>query len=345
MKKAWIAFAVTLVLILPARIYAMLHYLDAKTGFYSDGGKVIAVISVLLVLGIAATVVFTPGKRFEGVPYRPVRDIPTAAAAALTGIFVLIQSVVGLTSGYGGDDRVLYLIFSVIGLPAGGMILAAAYEFATGEAFLRKHPLLALIPTLWGCVLLIFLFVTYAATVNVVENVYTTFTVVFLLLFLFTQAKLLTGVESEKSARQIYPVAFSAALLSLVTSIPGCVLVFSGRATAESFPAGLLMANIVMAVYALVFLTAQWKSAQAVPEQPEAELPKEESVPVPANVKQAEPILIRKNDREEAPSDGLTEENLLECAEFLNSVYGGAEEFSQAGKSPFQLASNVENAD
>lgn len=322
MKKAWIAFAATLVVVLPARIYAATQLLDGKTGFYTDGGRWIAVFSILLVLGAAAAVLFCPGKRGGNFAFGPVRNAGVAAVAALTGIFVLVQSVVGLASGYGGDNRIVYLVFSVLGLPAGGVILAAAYDFASGEAVLKKHPLLALIPSVWGCLLLVYLFVTYAAMVNLVENAYTTFTVVFLLLFLFTQAKLLAGVESKNSAGQIYPVGFTAVLLALVTAVPQCVLTFSAKDTVGALPAGLSMTAVVMAVYIFAYLSVQWRFR----------LPVEE-------------IGTMSVHSEEKPSEPAESgDSLLKCSEFLTAAYEGREEFSQTARSPFLLRREIESA-
>ena len=61
------------------------------------------------------------------------------------------------------------------------------------------HPLIALLPAVWGCICLVLLFISYTAVVNVSENVYDMFSVVLLLLFLFAQAKLFAGVDSVKT--------------------------------------------------------------------------------------------------------------------------------------------------
>lgn len=314
MKKAWIAFAVTLAVVLPLRIYAMTGLFDSKTGFYTDGGRWIAVVSIILILGIVATAFFSSGKGKEKMPVMPVRNAGVGALAALGGIFLLIQSVVGLVSGYGGDNKAIYIIVSLVGIPAGGAVMTAAYDFASGETTLRKHPLFALIPSVWGCLLLVYLFVTYAAMINLVENVYTTFTVVFLLLFLFTQAKLFTGVESGKAAGQIYPFGFSAALLMLATAVPQCVLVFSGKNSQGMLPVGISMTAIVLAFYILTYLAAQWKNRMSAEKKW-----KESAMQAEAPVSEAD----------------KTEEGLLNCLEFLTEAYEGKEKFLQKADSPF----------
>ena len=267
MKRAWLAFAATLVLVLPARIYTVLRYLDPQSGFYSGGGKWVAAVSVVLALGSAAAAFY--GWRDSEAEIRvggePFRSVPAAAFGALAGVFVLVQSVVGLGSFETGEGLLFFRIFSGVGIFAGAALLATAYGLATGQRVIGTHPLAALVPTIWGCLFLVFLFILDSSAVNQAENVYHTFTVVFLLLFLFTQAKLLTGIESAKSGKLIYAAGLPAVLLAFSTGIPSCVQFFAAGRTPGAVPIGLHMANIVLAFYIAAFLRA----LERLPHRPE----------------------------------------------------------------------------
>lgn len=59
MKRAWIAFGATLILVLPMRMIAVLSYLNPQTGFYSDGGVLVGAASILLAAGIVLTAVLS----------------------------------------------------------------------------------------------------------------------------------------------------------------------------------------------------------------------------------------------------------------------------------------------
>jgi hypothetical protein len=54
-----------------------------------------------------------------------------------------------------------------------------AYDFAVGSRIVGNRPFLALLPSVWGCFFLVVMFITYSAIVNLPENVYHTFTVIF----------------------------------------------------------------------------------------------------------------------------------------------------------------------
>ena len=87
-------------------------------------------------------------------------------------------------------NQTMYFVLSGAGALAGIMILMEGFSFITGSGVFRRHPLAALIPPLWGCVWLVTLFIAYTSVVNVSENIYDTLTVIFLLLFLFAQARM-----------------------------------------------------------------------------------------------------------------------------------------------------------
>lgn len=314
MKQAWIAFWVTLGLVLPIRIFAMLRYMNPQTGFYSDGGWVVGAASVLLIAGILLTVFFGGRAAVSESGTEPLKNIPAAVLGAFAGIFILVQSVVGIGAGILGAGQIFYQIYSYMGILAGGVLLVTAYDLATGQRTVASRPLLALIPSLWGCFFLVVLFITYSAVVNLVEDVYHTFTVVFLLLFLFAQAKLLTGIENAKTGKMIYMAGFPAALLALVTGVPSCVQYFGTGKTAGFISIGLHMANIMLALYIIAFLFALRSAKEQMP-LPSAQQPE----------KSAEAV--------EKPDDGGN--SLDAYTAFLTKAYGSGEKFVETGISPF----------
>lgn len=337
MKKAWIAFAVTLAIILPARIYCMTALLDPATSFYKDGGKLVLIVSVVLAIGALTSVLLVPGKQLRTAwDGRPVRNVPAAVTGVLAGLFLVLQSVIGFSGGFGDDSQVLYYIVCILGIPAGAVILAAGYGFATGKNVLGRHPLAALLPSVWGCMMLILLFITFAAMVNLVENAYTTFTVILLLLFLFAQAKLMTGVESEKSTFQLYAVGFPAALVALATSVPECVMDFSGHTVIRTLSAGQQIVCLVLSLYILSCLAALQKSLRPVSAVLHSEpAPMREGDSERPEIRQASPVLIPSPEQAGALSSEAGEDWLAECAQYLNGACGSSEKFAEPTQSPF----------
>lgn len=348
-KRVWIIFAVSLVAALSATIYVMMNFLDAKTGFYADGGIKESIISVCIAAAAILMGVFSYTDSAESA-YKPLNNAMTAAFAALTGVFILVQSVSSFTALDGSSAGIVaYRIFSVFGLPAGIAFLFAAYDFASGTEKLRKHPVFALFPSIWGCMYLIMLFITYAAVVNSFSGIYNTCTAALLLLFMFSQAKFITGIENEKSGRRIFTFGIPAAFFALTVGISSCIVYFSGKGTSDTLPIGLQMLNILMGIYIISFLAAQKRAGTQISSCEKQALAEEQKIDdVSPNVKQAEPVVIKNTDNragindtntENPSSDGSQNTDMMESyIKFLVAAYPSAEKFADSKKSPFFTA-------
>lgn len=268
MKHAWIVFLVALVVALPVRLYQLLVLMEEDTGFLNGGAMSTTLLVIVLLVALAAIVVICMGSKRMPVGYTPLRSIPTAVLAGLTGALLLFESIGNIFTysallsqvPANGESTtpagVIGLAMAIVGILAALAIFLAAYGFATGSNPMGMHPLIALLPAVWGCICLVLLFISYTAVVNVSENVYDMFSVVLLLLFLFAQAKLFAGVDSVKSGRMMVATGLPAALMALLTSVPTLLMAAMGRTVPGLFPAGLHLVNLSMACYILSFLFA-----------------------------------------------------------------------------------------
>ncbi len=319
-KSAWIVFAVALLIALPTRLYQIFFLADQNTGFYTDGGNTTGIISGCLAAGILLMAAMCFLDRRTLKVYRPIRSISAAVLGIMAGLGLVVESLFNLAAA-GEQNHFMYMILSLFGILAGAVLILTAYDFATEQNHFARYPLLALIPPLWGCVCLIALFITYVAVVNVSENIYDSFTVIFLLLFLFTQAKMLAGVNDEKSSRLIYVFGLPAILLSFFTGISGAVTLFSGVGQVASFPAGMHLVNILMALYVFAFLLSLRRLPDVEqPDLPEAVQPQD----TPAEEPVQPPTLIEWKN----------------CWEFLNKAYQSEEKFIERSASPFYSSKN-----
>lgn len=368
-KYAWMVLAIGAVVVLPLRLYESLFLLEPKTGFYSDGGKASLVTAVLMaVFAAAAAVIGVRGGQPLAVKYR-VRSIPTAVCSAFAGALLLIVSAGGLVAPPQGDSSVIYRIFSASGIAAGVVFLMQSYGFSTGLSLLEKHPVAALLPSAWGCFGMMVLFVEFSAVVNSADNAYYTGTAIFLLLFLFSQAKMFTGVESEKSGKLIYAAGFPAVLLSLATSVPGIVLFAAGESGESILRIGLYAVNFLLACSIVFYLRALERVSgtgeqvsedgpePAVPADagPEPHTEREEWI-LPAadeTTGDAAPLIPQKAERNAAQADPETEHyakavlgspELLSAEDstaldsivnFLRESAGDSEKFVEPRQSPF----------
>jgi hypothetical protein len=318
-KSAWIILAAMLLVTLPARLSQILFFMDRETGFYSDQGVLTAVVSVGLAVGALAVAILCYTDRSKPKCYSVIRSISTAVFGILAGLGLVVESVFGLMDGNSGQIHTMYMILSLVGILTGIVFMLTAYDFSVGENRFAKYPALALVPPIWGCAALVALFITYVAVANVAENIYNTFTVIFLLLFLFAQAKLLAGVESQNSSRLVYVFGLPAILFSLVTGISGVVSYFIGARQIGYFPVGLHFVNVLLTLYIFVFLLA-------VRKLPDEELPADEEQEIQNTETGSEPPEMRLEEASESEK----------CRELLAREYKSAEQFLERTPSPYQ---------
>lgn len=329
MKRAWVALLVTLVLVIPARLYVTFTLVDPTTGFYSDGGKMAGIVTAVMAVGVIFIIALSY-RRSPGRTAAPLRSAAAGVFAALSGVFIAGQSLVSIKMT--GDGVVMNNIFAAAGLFAAVSFLAAAYDFASGETVLRRKPILALLSSVWGCLCLISLFVNYAATVDRLENVYHTFTVAFLLLFLFSQAKLLSGIDEEKGGKLIYAYGFSAVIITLSDAVPNLALYFSGKSLLGSFPVGLHLANIILTAYILVYLSAlQRVKTEAVivsvPPSVGGHEENPENADSTADEGKSETILQPEKAADKPQNSGVSSDSVQMCLEFLKDAYQSENKF------------------
>lgn len=316
-KYAWIVFAVALLVTLPTRIYQVLFLVEQDTGFYTDGNRTTAIISISLAVGILLMVGISAADKQKRA-YSTIQSLPTAAVGALTGVSIIFQYVISLFGSKQQQNQFPNIILAIVGIFAGAILILTAYNFATGQNIFAKFPLLALIPSLWGCVCLITLFITYVSVVNISENIYDTFTVIFLLLFLFSQAKMLAGIETEKSVKRVFMFGIPAVLMALVTGIPGTVVLLSGLSRTSSFPVGLHVVNVFFALYIIAFLTIVSRLPAVAPKEVD---------------------LTPKHEGEKTETDSELQLSAApkqeDCLAFLQKAYLSEEKFTDRVKSPF----------
>lgn len=253
-KRAWLVFWAAWILLLPLRLWQQLFLVDRETGFYTDGGTVSYLLTGMLVLSVVLLFWFCrkePALPEEEAPR--LRSLGAGAAGMLTGFLFIGQGFYSLAGYPSMENQAVSNVLAIAGCAAGAVFLFMAYGLAVGENAFAKHPLLGLLPSLWGCVCLISMFVTYTAAVNGVENFYDTCTVIFFLLFLFSLAKYMAGLEGPKN---LYRYGLPAVLLASVTGAAAFLLTMLGKELSSAFSAGLHLLNLGLALFVLSILGA-----------------------------------------------------------------------------------------
>lgn len=350
MKRAWAAMLVTLAVVLPLKIYAAFNFTGPSVNYYTDGGKMAALAAVLAVVGAVAAMALayrSAGRRQA----HSVRSPLSAVFAVLSGLFIAGQSLVNFVGEQSTTAaNILFVVFSFL---AAIPFFAVAYDFGSGETTLRSHPLLSLLPSIWGCFCLIFLFIDYAAEVDRIENVYHTFTALFLLLFLFAQAKLLSGMDM-KNGKWVFAFGFAAVIFAVTDSATNIVLLVSGRRTLGSFPQSLYVTNLVLALYIAAYMAAAERCRKSAThpatnmiagsEAPGAVKRPPATSAVSVHDEAEDPVpaedALSSEDENTAPAE---KDVPLECLDFLLHTYPSAAKFIENGKNSVQDASNIKS--
>lgn len=295
-KHAKIVFLVTLILVLPARAYQLLFLLDSKTNTYKDGGLFSLILLSVLALSTVLIIIMCLSNKNAPKEYEPIKNVPTAVICALTGAAIIFHSfvsmaevkenaaqtslsIIGVAAG-SGQLQAMRIFLSFFGILAGLVILITAYNFLLGVNMFHSFPLVALVPPLWGCINLAVLFVTDTASVNVAENAFDMFTVIFTLLFLFTQSRLLAGIDVQANTKSVYMFGLPCILLALATSLPDTVVRLLGKDAVSSLTMSSHLVNLCMAFYIVLFLISLQRDRS--PAQKHRFAPKAKNADAPA---------------------------------------------------------------
>ena len=309
-KRTWRIFLITLVIALPIRLYQALFLLEPETGFYSDGFLSTGALLIVLMAGCALLCAETAREK-QMVPRLPVRSLGAAVAGMFTGFLFFGQSIYSLLGSPAVDNAGMNRILAAAGILAGAAFLWQSYGLAMGDNPWARHPLPALLPPLWGCVCLVALFLSYSGTVNTADNVYDTFSVVFLLLFFFAYAKLHAGIEPARSGRAAVRYGLLSVWLAAITVVPEIVLAVMGTPVLTGYPFGMFLMNGAAACFALLFVFGMHKAGA------EPELPAEGETP--------------ESDPAQAEETSGGEDDDARLAEELRKAYNSRESFVENG--------------
>lgn len=226
-------FAILFVL----RLYQTFALTDPSTGFFTDKSNVTVPLFYILAIGsVIAAVILAylsePGEyeiaEKKNVPHA-IASLIFAIALAVEGIgklSVLITNA-GMFGGLklaikeaGGYAFAALPVFALLG--AAAMIMNFA-SFLSGKLVIRKLRILSLTPVLWAFFLTISYFTVTASYLKVTQLMVTIFADVFLMLFLFEYARLLSGIGDKEAVWSFFGTGAAAVGLLLCAEIPNLI--------------------------------------------------------------------------------------------------------------------------
>lgn len=264
-SNAFKLFLAALAVAVALRAVLMRFFFDYSTGFYTDSG-VTAWLCLLvpLTLVVAASLFCKSGLRGLG-PYRLRRQPLLGVLSALAGGVLLAGALVmakdyklfldtgasQFESAQQGFNHVLYMASSFL---LGLVQLAMAWAFLTGKDIFGKLPLLYVVAVLWGVSYMVMVYVFYAKSSSVVENIFSMGGAAALLLGLLYQSRLLAGVEPQGAGLRMFICGGAAAVLNIPYYGVDLVQRLLGYTYSGQVPPQCQLSALALALFVLAFL-------------------------------------------------------------------------------------------
>lgn len=223
-RNTLIVFFLGLLAALPVRIYQILYTVDYSNGFYPNSDVTAIILPVLLFL----CAVIMPVMAFSAQEYP--KFAPTKKAPVM-GVFSLLSaSVIGFTCAgelinsesarFTGTPG---LVCNSLGLICVLSFFFLSVSFFRGDNMIEKTPLVLALPIAWMALRMTLIFLNITTVANISESKYDVLTMAFMMLFLLSMAKFMSGAGG-KSSKWIFATGGSAAMFAFVSNIPRYVL-------------------------------------------------------------------------------------------------------------------------
>ena len=241
---------VVTVLLLVLRIWQLTSNTNMETGFFLERNFFVYLFFVVAVAGSLATLVLSflcgkmPSNEMSEIK-RPLSGIASLAMAAGFGyetmqLFSSLQSeaIEGLSlyescSANGTILPFLEVIFGAV--PALCLVLYTAACFVGKYTWLKFPAVLLLAGPLWGfCRVVSYFTITTSYLVNA-ELFCELYAAVFMMLFLFYFARLVTGTSAEPIAWLTVGMGLVAAMMCLLASVPRMVCALLGAGVVQDY--------------------------------------------------------------------------------------------------------------
>lgn len=279
-KYLWIPFAVFLAALLPLRLYQVIHLINPETGFSSGDPYMLQILLGLTALFVLILMFMSIACKNIPERYEIRKNIFAGVFSMLAGVSMLAESACFLLSFISGQDKAPSLVQAILGVLAAAIFAMMGICSFTGRNLLERVPLLTLLPSVWCGVRLVFSFLRYTNVATNSSEMLDLLSTSFLLIFLFTQAKLLSGFTTPKTGKRAVVAGMSTVVLLFVFRLPALVQqVMAGGFqidTSISYITELLLALYVFCI------TVELSLHYSRPAEPEEKEKEAETEPFPS---------------------------------------------------------------
>ena|GEM_PF-2229458 len=262
-------FIIGALVTIPLAVYLILYEIDPETHFYYDSAKFVNVQNSVLLISTVLLILPAFSKRTKKMNYECTRNWATAVCSVLFAIAICISSAHSILQTFRRETGAGGFITGLAGF------LAAIFFFTFADSiFRKKHAdlrILALLPVVWGVVNLITTFMSLTQIANISEYLYEVMQMVFAILFLYYNARLIGGVPNGRELQGVFAYGLPCTLFGLLSSLPPVIAHLINNKRGSVFgPSDAVY--ITASAYILVLLISLLKEVR----QKKAEEPKPE---------------------------------------------------------------------
>lgn len=253
-----VIFAVGLCVTVPLVTYLILYSIDPSTHFYYDNVKLVPVangiliaLTVVMILPIFIKHAGTLNDESIAGTLLPMRSRVIAIVSLLMAFALCFASAFGIMHTFSSHTGVGNFLTGLTGF------LASIFFFVFAEtSFSGKHVdmrLIALLPVLWGVVNLVSTFMSLTQVANISQYLYKVLQMVFAILFLYYNARLVGGVSNKREVNGVFAFGLPCALFGVLSSLPPVIayLIKKGRG---NLPQAQDAVFVMMSLYIIVLL-------------------------------------------------------------------------------------------
>lgn len=204
------------------RVSELINEIDPSTGFYKTGSVVVPVLNSILIMLVIIFLspLFLKNDLESGVFSN--KSKVNSILAGLLGVVLCIDAASQFYSfikeySTGSADSGLF-VAAMIEILAAIFFFILTEQKLTGKKLNLAAP--ALLPVLWGVVILGVSFMRYTSVANISEFLFDVLKMVFVLVFLYFNARAVGQISDKKEAKGIISFGLIAALFCIVSSVP-----------------------------------------------------------------------------------------------------------------------------
>ncbi len=246
-------FSLSILLVLPLRVYQYLNIIEPGTGFYEKTDISVPALYALLAFFGGAMLLLSFLNRYKIAMSTTVRKSPVLGAVALgTAVAFFVDAVVmyqnfttlyyGTAQNGGGD---IFIESATSGIMKSGAlpmlfeavfaVLSAIFFIVLGVAYISgksngsEFKLLAITPLAWSICRILHRFMRTISFTNVSDLFFELLMIVFLMIFFMAFAQLISRVNNKGADWKLTGFGLPAALLCLLCFVPRAAILVMGK--------------------------------------------------------------------------------------------------------------------